>query len=275
MTAEKRLNRLEISVAAFYMLILIWINAYICRELFFQEAAHMNSMQGFWTGLARLGPGSWFRPMWWPFWDCGIPFEFTYAPLVPGLTAACAAARGVPHTVAFQSISAFFYCLLPATVFLMAWQLTRAPGFSFLASLFYSLAAPIQWIVPDDRFSFIRFWDARRFYLSAVWDETPHFAALTFLPLVILCLSLSIQKRRLTYYAASAVSIALAALASAFGPIMIAMSALCLLSVLRREDYRSNIAITAAIGAFAYALSAPYVSPSILLAMRDSSVSSE
>jgi hypothetical protein len=66
-------------------------------------------------------------------------------------------------------------------------------------------------VVPDDHFSWIRFWDARRFYLAAVWDETPHFAALTFLPLVILFLSLSIQKRRLAYYVASAISIALAA----------------------------------------------------------------
>jgi hypothetical protein len=196
-------------------------------------------------------------------------------PLVPGLTAACAAARSIPHTIAFQSVTGFFYCLLPVTVFLMAWLLTRAPGYSFLAGLFYSLVAPIQLVVADDHFSWIRFWDARRFYLAVVWDETPHFAALTFLAPVILFLSLSIQKRRLAYYVASAISIALAVLASAFGPIMVAMAALCLLFVLRREDYKSNIAITTAIGAFAYAISAPLVSPSVTLAMRDSSASSE
>jgi hypothetical protein len=82
--------------------------------------------------------------MWWPFWDCGIPFEFTYAPLVPGLTAACALARSIPHTVALQSVTGFFYCLLPVTVFLMAWLLTRTAGYSFLAGLFYSLVAVIQ-----------------------------------------------------------------------------------------------------------------------------------
>ena len=88
--------------------------------------------------------------------------------------------RGVPHAVAFQSVTGFFYCLLPVTLFLMAWLLTGAPGYSFLAGLFYSLTAPVQLIVPDESFSWTRFWEARRFYLTAVWDETPHFAALTF-----------------------------------------------------------------------------------------------
>ena len=64
------------------------MNVYICRELFFNQTAKMNSMHGFWMAIARLAEGSWFRATWWPFWDCGIPFEFTYAPLVPGLTAA-------------------------------------------------------------------------------------------------------------------------------------------------------------------------------------------
>src|SRR5260370_12435205 len=210
----QRFSRRELCCVGLYALVLIWVNAYICRELFFNEAAYMNSMHGFWIALARLGPGSWLHSTWWPFWDCGIPFEFTYAPLVPVLTAACAAVRGVPHAVAFQSITGFFYCLLPVTAFLMAWLLTRAPGYSFLDGLFYSLTAPVQLIVPDESFSWTRFWEARRFYLTAVWDETPHFAALTLLPLAVLFLALSIRKRRLAYYAVSIIELALAALGS-------------------------------------------------------------
>jgi uncharacterized membrane protein len=76
-----------------------------------------------------------------------------------------------------------------------------------------------------------------------VWDETPHVLALALVPLAILFLSLSIRRRRLVYYAAAAVSIAAATLASAFGPMMVAMAALCLLFVLRREDYKRNVLI--------------------------------
>ena len=71
-----------------YAIGLVWLNAYICRDLFFTEyTGHMNSMQGFWTAMARLATSQWWEPGWWPYWDGGMPFEFTYAPLVPGLSA--------------------------------------------------------------------------------------------------------------------------------------------------------------------------------------------
>jgi hypothetical protein len=88
--------------------------------------------------------------------------------------------------------------------------------------------------------------------------------------LAILFLALSIQKRKPIYYAAAAVMIALAASANAFGITVVAMAALCLLFVLRREDYKRNILLTAGIGAYAYALSARFLPPSLLQAMRAS-----
>ncbi|HTI49933.1 MAG TPA: hypothetical protein VL475_03240, partial [Planctomycetaceae bacterium] len=56
---EESYSRRELSCSTVSILILIWINVYICRELFFSHAAHMNSMHGIWAALARLGPGSW------------------------------------------------------------------------------------------------------------------------------------------------------------------------------------------------------------------------
>jgi hypothetical protein len=146
--------------------------------------------------------------------------------------------------------------------------MTRSPGYSFLAGLFYSLTGPTRILVPDDsNFLWRTFWDARRLYLMVVWDDTPHVLALALLPLAILFLSLSIRRRRLIYYAAAVVSIAAATLASAFGPVMVAMAALCLLFVLRREDWRRNFLITLGVGAYAYALSARFLSPSLLQAI--------
>src|SRR5437016_13568990 len=87
-------GRQIISVAV-YGLIIVWINAYICHELFTNQTARMNSMHGFWVALAKRDGSSWLHSNWWPFWDGGIPFEFTYAPLIPWLISAWSAIRGI------------------------------------------------------------------------------------------------------------------------------------------------------------------------------------
>jgi len=190
---------------------------------------------------------------------------------VPAMTALTAAIRGVPHDLAFETVSGLVYCLGPVTLFVMAWLLMRAPGYAFAAGLFYSLTAISQLVVPDAQFSLSHFWDARRFYLIAVWDDTPHMAALAILPLVILFLSLSIRKRRPMYYAATALAIVLCALASDFGPILTAMASVCLLFVLRRQDFVQNLLLTAGIGLFSYAICSPFLSPANIRAIREAS----
>jgi hypothetical protein len=254
-----------------YAVVLVWVNAYICREMFVRYTPHMNSMQGFWIAMARLPGASWFHSNWWRYWDGGSPVEFIYSPLIPAMAAWTAAVRGVPHDVAFQTVSGFIYCLGPLTLFLLAWLWTRAPGYAFAAALLYSLTAPSQLILPDGEFSIRHFWDARRFYLMTVWDETPHMAALAILPLVILFLSLSIRRRRPVYYIATIFAIAACALASDFGPVLTAMAALCLLFVLRRQDYLRNIFLTAGIGLFSWAICSPFLSPTGIAAIRAAS----
>jgi hypothetical protein len=267
---EERLRVPEGIRAAGYAALLLWLNAYVCREMFTRYTPHMNSMQGFWIAMARLG-GGWFHSEWWRYWDCGAPLEFVYAPLVPALSAWVAAVRGIPADVGFQTVSGLIYCLGPVTLFVMAWLLTRAPGYAFAAAALYSLTAPSQLFLPDAQFSLQHFWDARRLYLMVVWDETPHMAALAILPLVILFLSLSIRTRRPVYYAFTALAIAVSALASDFGPVLAAMVSLCLLFVLRREDWARNLLVTAAIGLFSYAICCPFLSPSNILAIGSAS----
>ena len=261
-----RVGRSEWLRVAFFALALLCVNAYVCRELFFVRMAYMNSMHGFWIAIAKRADGSWLHPAWWPYWDAGIPFEFTYAPLVPGLTAALSAVCAISPEMAFQWITGAVYCLAPLTIFIAAWLLTRAPGSSFAAALLYSLTAPTQILVPDQSFSLQSLWDARRLYVVAVWDDTPHLAAIALLPLVILFLSLSLRKRELRYYWAASVLIALAALASAFGPVMVAMAAVCLLFV-QREDFAKQVGIVALIGAFSLATVAAFYPPSLLRAV--------
>jgi hypothetical protein len=246
-------GRQIISVAV-YGLIIVWINAYICHELFTNQTAPMNSMHGFWVALAKRGGSSWLHSNWWQLWDNGIPFEFTYAPLIPWMISAWSAIRGITPDLAFQSVTGFVYCLAPLSLFLMAWLITRAAGWSFLAALFYSLTSPSQIIVPDAEFSFRHLWDARRLFIVAQWDDTPHLAALALLPLTILFLVLSIRRRRAPYYAVLVLLIAGMALATDFGPIEVLIAAMCLIPVFPRKDYGRNTALVISIGLIAYAI---------------------
>jgi hypothetical protein len=271
----EKTSRGEALRAGLYALVLLWINAYIARDMFFGSTAHMGSMHGFWTAIAARAGGSWFHATWWPFWEMGIPFEFTYPPLVPGLAAAIAALRGVAPGVGFQSVSGLFYILGPLTLFFAAWRLTRAPGPSFTAALVYSLTSITQILAPDAEFAFKSFWDCRRLSVMATWDDTPHVAALTLLPLVVLFLARSIETRRPVYYAAAAVCIAGAALSSAFGPVMVAMAGFCLLCCLRTEDWRRNLLLTVGIGAWGWAIAAPFLSPSLIAAIREANAASQ
>ncbi|HTC34340.1 MAG TPA: hypothetical protein VK724_13255 [Bryobacteraceae bacterium] len=256
-------------------MILLGINLYICRGLFTKQTAVMNSMHGFWAAIAQWADGSWLHPTWWPFWDGGIPFEFTYSPLVPALTGITSAAFHISGVMAVQYVTAVAYCLVPVTLFLMAWLTTGAIGYSFLAGLFYSLTSPTQPLIADYAGAPRSLWGARRLFMVVIWDDTPHVLALVFLPLAILFLVLSVQRRKPIYYAGAAFTIALATAASSFAPIVVAMASLCLLAVLQRENWKRNIVIIAGIGSYAYALSAPFLSPSLLKAIRIASRSEE
>jgi hypothetical protein len=147
----------------------------------------------------------------------------------------------------------------------------RSPGYAFIAGLVYSLTSSTQLLSPDGPFAWREFWGARRIYLTAVWDDTPHLAAVSLLPLIVLFLSLSMSRRKPVYYAAAAVVIALAALASAFGPTDTFLAAFCLLFVLHRERLPGNIGLVTGIGTFAWALTAPFYSPEMITAIRESS----
>jgi len=261
--------------AACYAAVLLWINLYIARDFFTAHTAFMNSMHGFWAAMARRGGNGWLVPSWWPYWDCGIPFEAAYPPLVPALTAAWAALGSISHDQAFGCVTGFFYCLGPLALFLMAWGLTRAPGAAFFAALFYSLTSATQLVSPDADFRLDKIWEARRLFLAAVWDETPHLAAVSLLPLAILFLAFSIERRRKIWYAAASVTIALMTMASAFGPVIAAISGACLLFVLRRESWVRNTLLVAGIGAYAYLMAMAFVPPSVLRAIHESTVASD
>src|SRR5437588_10051238 len=78
MSKDKTFSRWELLRAAAYALVLFGINAYVCRDLFTNTTAYMNSMHGFWIALAKRIGSNWWYSNWWPYWDCGLLFEFSY-----------------------------------------------------------------------------------------------------------------------------------------------------------------------------------------------------
>jgi hypothetical protein len=252
-----------------YLLVILWVNAYICRDLFFTEyTGHMNSLQGLWISIARLAGEHCYRPAWWPYHDAGEPFEHTYMPLVPAATALYARLGHVSASRAFNGITGILYCLGPLTLFLLAWQMTRAPGYSFWAALAYSLTSPARALMRDPNFNPAFFWTSRRLYTMVVWDDVPHGAAVCLLPLVVLCLWLALEKRRPIYYALTAVAMAMTVAASVFGALAILMSVLCLLFVLPRKLLWSHLPRVAILGGVAYLLICPFLPPSLLQTIR-------
>src|SRR5579863_8876390 len=95
----------QLLAIVFYGLVLLWINVHVGRDFFRNMSAPSNSMHGFWAAIAERAGNAWFHPSWWPYWDCGIPFELTYAPGVPGLTSLIAWARHIPPLLAFNIVT--------------------------------------------------------------------------------------------------------------------------------------------------------------------------
>ena len=252
-----------------YLLIVIWANAYICRQVFFIEyTGQLHSMHGVWIGMARLAGNHWWTPGWWPYWFGGMPFEFTYAPLLPGLTALLSRITGWSEAHAFNIISGVVYCLGPALLFVLAARLTHRPGWSFIAAIAYSLSAPTELLLPDGAFRLVHLGDARRFSLNFVWDEAPHHLALAFVLASIVCLHYALDRRRPAGWLLAGVCSVGAVLANAFGATALLLFLACFLPAFCPRDWRQKLPSVAALCVLVYLVVCPFLPPSLLRAIR-------
>jgi hypothetical protein len=256
---------------AVYAAVLLAVNFYICRELLWTPLGFTNSMHGFWMAISERSDGSWLHPSWWPFWDCGIPFEYTYAPLLPMVMTLLSSGLHVSPDRAFQIVTAIVYCFGPLTLFLAAYLFSRSASASFLAALAYSLTSPSQLLVPDADGSVNSVWSARRLVVMTVWDDTPHLLALMLLPLAIVALYLALTRKHPDYQIAAIVLSALTTYASVFGAVFLAIVTIPLLIAFPGEDRFGRVRSVLFIGAFSYALAASFLPPSLVRTIRNAS----
>ncbi len=275
------------SLHGLYIGLLGWLNLYIAREFFQREyTGQMNSMHGFWIAIARMAHGGWWRASWWPYWDGGMPFEYTYAPLIPFASWAWAQAARVSEAAAFLKVSGVVYCAGPVVVYVFAGVLGLRPAYAFGAGLAYSLLAPSRTAMLEPQ----------RLYLTAVWDETPHLAGLYFALLGLACLVMAWKRKgrrprpqngqkhadqrcgrqlrfaRVTrqkggrrWWAAAALLMAAAMLASLFAITVLAVAGFCFVAACGVRGWGRTLPMAASAGLCGWMVAAPFASPSLLL----------
>lgn len=259
------MNNRERTLTACYIAALVWLNVYWCREVFFfDHIGQMNSMHGFWMGLARLAGDAWYKPTWWRYSYDGMPFEYTYAPLVPGLIAGISKLSGLSLGRAFGVVAGFVFCFGPVAMFLMARELTRRAGWSFVACVTYCLFAPSQWLAPDQEFGIRHLRDARRILLTFVWDDVPHELALALVCIAVLFLVRGLKSGKAGSFVWAGMAMVFALLANAFGATAMLIVLLCLLVTWDTGSVTRNTAAVALCALAAYLAMCPFLPPTLL-----------
>jgi hypothetical protein len=253
-------------------LVLLALNVAISGKLFGVEySAYLESNEGTFIAIARqiaAHPGD---LLWWPFWDCGLPFQNTYLPLLHLLVGFFSRITGHSPALSFHQVTAAFFCLAPGCAYLMAMGMTGKPIASFFAALAYSVISPCALLIPAIRRDVGGALSLRRLQILAFYGEGPHTASLAFIPLAILFLYLAITRGRLWQKILAGVFMSAAVLANAFGAVILAAVVLALLAIYATERLWSNAILFLTIGGLAYGWICPLLPPSVIAAIRKNS----
>ena len=206
--------------------------------------------------------------LWWPLWDCGMPFQNTYLPLLQVCVGFFSRITGHSPALSFHQVSAAFFCLAPPAAYLMALGMTRNPWASFFAALAYSVFSPCALLIPIIRTDLGGILNLRRLQILGFYGEGPHTASLAFIPLAILFLYLAMTSGRLWQKTLAGVVMSAAILANAFAAIILAVAAVALLASYATERFWSKVVLFVIIGGLAYGWICPLLPPSVIAAIR-------
>ena len=249
--------------AAFALLLL---NVAIAGRLFRVEySANLASNEGEFIAIAR-GVASHMGDLgWWRQWDCGIPFQNTYLPLLHVLVGLFSRLSGHSPALAFHQVTAALLCLGPVFLYAMARVLTGRPGASFLAAAVYSLVSPCA-LIPAIRTDLGGWWNVRRIQILGFYGEGPITAAMAFLPLAILFLYLAVTRGRFRAKVLAGVFVGATVLSNAFGVVILACAVAALL--VYGVGLRRNVLVLAAIAILTYLWISPALPPSVISAIH-------
>jgi hypothetical protein len=262
----------RITVWCLLPLVLLALNVAIAAKLFGVEySAYLESNEGTFVAIARQIAAHPRDLLWWPFWDCGLPFQNTYLPLLHLLVGFFSRITGHSPALSFHQVTAAFFCLAPVCAYQMALGITGKPIPSFFAALAYSVISPCALFIPAIRRDVGGALSLRRMQILAFYGEGPHTASLAFIPLAILFLYLAMTRGRLWQKILAGVFMSAAVLANAFGAVILAAVVLALLASFATERFWSNVILFLMIGALAYGWISPLLPPSVIAAIRKNS----
>jgi hypothetical protein len=239
------------------------LNAWITLPLFHTAyTKQMGSIEAAYIGLARYIAAHFTQLDWFPLWYSGIPYPDTYPPLLHWICGLVVATTHVSPGLAHHFVTATLFALGPVTVFWMLSRLTGNRGAAFAAALGYSLFSPACLLSREVRFDAGGIFAARRLHTLVIYGEGPHLTSMCLLPLAIGMLHLALTKRRPLYWFGAALAIAAVPLSNWLGAVALAFGVVSLLLA-----YPINLrrwAVAALLGAWAYAIALPWMSPSTI-----------
>jgi hypothetical protein len=242
-----------------------WIAAWLFRTPY---TIQMGSIEAAFIGLARYIGAHFGDLNWFPLWYGGIPFPDSYPPLLHVVVAAVMALGRISPGLAYHAVVATVYALGPVALYWAARRLGAGRAAAFACCLLYSLLSPTCWLVSEVRAGSGGWFGPRRLITLVAYGEGPHLTSLLFLAVALGALHLALARRRPLDTVAAAMALACVALSNWIGAFALAVAVVCYLLAGWGGPWIPRWLRAAAIGCYAYALAAPWVTPSTIKTIR-------
>jgi hypothetical protein len=253
--------------------ILMALNLAIVAKLFTVEfLPYTTSIEGTFIAIPRIMakyPGAW---NWWPFWGAGMPFETTYLPFSHWLVAGFSLLTGTAAPHAFHIVMAAVYAAGAPALFWMAGTFSRRWTASFFAALVYSCVSLSALAVPAIAADAGGALNLRRLQALVYYGESPHTVALALLPLAAVCFARALGSPGMKWKIFAGASAAAVVLSNAFGVVILCAMVACWLLCFPARPWWLRPAIAAATGILTFAWISPWLSPTMLRAIRGSAL---
>lgn len=206
--------------------------------------------------LAQNFPHISFNPVWY----LGFPMPFIYVPLIPFSVAVLGNIIG-SFGLAYHLIAGVAYALVPVTLFLFIYFLTKNKLASLVGVTWFSLAPSVGNIFAHVRAAqglFDHTLPPWRMMVMVFYGEGPHTLAMLFLPLAGLFFLWALRERSLAKIVLAAFLTAMTALSNLIGlyGLAILLGVILLAGLLYQEDRANVKRITALVAGLSYLLSA-------------------
>ena len=286
MLPPRALERLKRSVP----LLLFALNLLIAWRLFTQEYTNRcDSIEPFFYALAAAIKVNPLHPVWWPSWNGGMPFRYTYQPLLHHIVAALSFFTGWTTARAFHAALALFYAAGPTTLYLFVLRFSQSFRTALTAALLYSLWSPSTWLIlpitvdtggafhavlqfgkqyPDGwhgLFDTGGLFNARRLRTAVTYGDGPCVAGLTLVPLALLLIHRATQKRSTPAIFIASLALIAVPLTNIPAALTLAMAILAYLLSAEPAERLPRLFTCFLCATLGFALVAPLIPPSSLL----------